>query len=62
LVVLTADPVGKVDAWYGSHAPKTCSRQAASGGVKYACPGGSIMIYAHEGQTQIALVPPMPTF
>ncbi len=60
LVVLTADPVSKVDAWYATNAPKTCSRQQASGGVKYACPGGSIMIYAHQGQTQIALIPPMP--
>jgi hypothetical protein len=59
LVVLTSDPVRKVDAWYVSHAPK-CSRQEASGGIKYACPGGSIMIYPHAGQTQIALIPPMP--
>jgi hypothetical protein len=59
LVLLTADSVRVVDAWYGSHAPKACTRQEAGGGLKYACPGGSIMIYAHGGQTQVALVPPM---
>jgi hypothetical protein len=58
IVVLTSDPVKKVDAWYLGHA-KECKRQEAQGGVKYACPGGSIMIYLHEGQTQIALIPPM---
>jgi hypothetical protein len=60
LVILTADSVHTVDGWYGAHVAKTCSRQEASGGIKYACPGGSVMIYAHGGQTQIALVPPMP--
>jgi hypothetical protein len=59
LVLLTADSVPVVDAWYGSHTPKACTRQARSGALKYACPGGSIMIYAHGGQTQVALVPPM---
>ena len=59
LVLLTADSVHVVDAWYASHAPKTCTRQEAAGGLKYACPGGSIMIYAHGGQTQVALIPPM---
>src|ERR1700689_5293751 len=51
LVLLTADSVRVVDGWYGSHVPKACTRQEASGGLKYACPGGSIMIYAHAGQT-----------
>jgi hypothetical protein len=60
MVLLTADSVRKVDAWYVSHAPRGCNRQEAAGGVKYACPGGSIMIYTHEGQTQVALIPPMP--
>jgi len=59
LVLLTADAVAAVDAWYGSHAGKSCTRQAANGGIKYACPGGAIMIYAHGGQTQVALIPPM---
>jgi hypothetical protein len=62
LVLLTSDSVHEVDAWYGSHAPKACTRQEASGGVKFACPGGSIMIYEHDGRTQIAFVPPFPTF
>jgi len=62
LVLLTSDSVHDVDAWYGSHVPKACARQEASGGVKFACPGGSIMIYRHDGQTQIAFVPPFPTF
>jgi hypothetical protein len=62
LVLLTSDPVHDVDAWYASHAPKGCTRREASGGIKFACPGGSIMIYAHAGQTQIAFVPPFPTF
>jgi hypothetical protein len=62
LVLLTSDSVHDVEAWYASHAPKACSRQDAAGGTKFACPGGSIMIYAHDGQTQIAFVPPFPTF
>jgi hypothetical protein len=60
LVLLTADSVGTVDSWYGDTLRKRCSRNEASGGIKYACEGGSIMIYAHAGQTQIALIPPMP--
>jgi hypothetical protein len=59
LVLLSSDSVHTVDAWYASNAPKACTRQEASGAVKFACPGGSIMIYAHEGKTQIALVPPI---
>jgi hypothetical protein len=59
LVLLTADSVATVDAWYASHVPKSCSRQDAAQGTKFACPGGSIMVYAHAGQTQIALVPPL---
>ena len=56
LVLETADSVSTVDAWYTSNAPKSCARSAQSGGVKYQCPGGSIMIYA-KGMTQIAFVP-----
>jgi hypothetical protein len=26
---------------------------------EFACPDGSIMIYAHDGQTQVALIPPI---
>jgi hypothetical protein len=59
LVLLTDDTVHTVDAWYSAHVMKSCARQEASGSVKYACPGGSIMIYMH-GQTQIALVPAFP--
>ena len=59
LVLLTADSVAAANAWYGSHVAKACTRQDAPQGTKYACPGGSIMIYAHAGQTQIALVPPI---
>jgi hypothetical protein len=62
LVLLTNDSVHTVDAWYVSHVPKACSRHEMSGGIKYACPGGSIMVYAHGGQTQIAFVPPMFKF
>jgi hypothetical protein len=59
LVQLTPDSVNTVDAWYKSHLPKACGRQEASGAVKFACPGGSIMVYAHDGKTQIAFVPPL---
>jgi hypothetical protein len=61
LVLETSDAVHLVDLWYTSYAPKTCARSTASGGVKYACPGGSIMIYPHGGNTQIAFVPAMAT-
>lgn len=61
MVLETADPVSKVDAWYASNAPKSCVRTAASGGIKYACPRGSIVIY-NKGTTQIAFVPAMPSF
>ena len=60
LVLLTSDSVGTVDAWYASHAAKACQRQDASGATKFACPGGSIMVYAKDGKTQIALIPPLP--
>jgi hypothetical protein len=56
LVLETGDSVGTVDAWYMSKA-KSCARSAQSGGVKYQCDGGSIMIYDHAGKTQVALVP-----
>ena len=62
MVLETADPVSAVDTWYTSNAPKACTRTAQSGGIKYACPSGSIMIYAHGGKTQIAFVPAMPPF
>ncbi len=58
----TQNSVRTVDRWYGSRVAKSCARTSASGGVKYACPGGSIMIYTHGGKTQIALVPAMPSF
>jgi hypothetical protein len=61
MVLETNDSVQKVDAWYGENAPKSCARTTASDGIKYACPGGSIMIYPHGGKTQIALVPAMPS-
>ena len=60
LVLLTSDSVQTVVAWYTPRVPKTCSKQVASGAVKLACPGGSIMIYVHDGKTQVALIPPMP--
>jgi len=56
LVTETSDSVDVVDAWYKSNA-QTCTRFAQSGGVKFQCPGGSIMIYLHAGKTQIAFVP-----
>jgi hypothetical protein len=62
LVLETDDPVQKVDSWYTSNAPKACARSTASQGIKYVCPGGSIMIYLHGGKTQIAFVPAMPSF
>jgi hypothetical protein len=61
LVLETADSIPAVDRWYKSNAPNTCARSAQSGGVKYQCPGGSIMIYAKDG-TQIAFVPAFPHF
>ena len=60
MVLETGDSVQVVDAWYRSHAPRSCTRTTASGGVKYACPSGSVMIYPHGGKTQIAFVPAMP--
>jgi hypothetical protein len=60
LVLLTADSVATVDGWYAAHVAKACTRQTANGGVKFACPDGSIMVYAHDGQTQVALIPPIP--
>lgn len=57
----TADSVGTVDAWYKSNAPKSCTRLAASGGVRYTCPGGTIVIQNHNG-TLISFVPAMPHF
>lgn len=59
MVQETTDAVHLVDLWYSTYAPKGCARSAASGGVKYACSGGSIMIYPHDGKTQIAFVPAM---
>ena len=62
MVLETDDSVQTVAGWYASNAPKACARSSASGGIKYACPSGSIMIYAHDGKTQIAFVPAMPSF
>lgn len=56
LVVETSDSVDVVDGWYASNA-KSCARTAQSGGVKFQCPGGSIMIYVHDAKTQVALIP-----
>lgn len=58
MVLETTDAVHLVDLWYTSNA-KSCTQSAASGGVKYQCATGSIMIYAHAGNTQIAFVPAM---
>ena len=56
LVAETGDSVDAVDAWYKANAP-SCTRSAQSGGVKFQCAGGSIMIYQKAGKTQIAFVP-----
>jgi hypothetical protein len=56
LVAETADSVDTVDGWYKSNA-QGCTRSAQSGGVKFQCAGGSIMIYAKNGKTQVAFVP-----
>lgn len=61
MVLETGDSVATVDGWYKSHVPGSCARSTAAQGVKYACPAGSIMIYAHGGKTQIAFVPAMAT-
>ncbi|MDQ2764787.1 MAG: hypothetical protein M3Y22_15325 [Pseudomonadota bacterium] len=58
MVLETTDAVHLVDLWYTSNA-KSCSRKAASGSIKYQCPTGSIMVYAHGANTQIAFVPAM---
>lgn len=58
MVLDTSDAVHVVDLWYTSNA-KSCTRSAASGAIKYQCATGSIMIYAHDGSTQIAFVPAM---
>lgn len=57
----TSDSVSTVDAWYKSNVPKSCTRLAASGGVRYTCPGGTIVIQNHNG-TLISLLPAMPHF
>jgi hypothetical protein len=57
MVLETGDSVATVDAWYKANASRSCTRSTASQGVRFGCPGGSIMIYAHEGKTQIAFVP-----
>lgn len=49
----TSDTAEKVDAWYGAHLPKTCKREAAKGGSKYACPGTNVMITPNSGTTLI---------
>lgn len=54
----TSDSVQTVDAWYRTNAPKACSRMEASGGVRYSCPGGFIVIQNHDG-TIISFVPPL---
>lgn len=51
----TTDSVHLVDLWYQSNA-KACSRLEASGGVRYKCPGGYIVIQDHGG-TLISYVP-----
>ena len=56
MVMETGDSVDTVDGWYHTNSA-ACTRSAQSGGVKYQCQTGSIMIYAHEGKTQIAFVP-----
>ena len=58
MVLETTDAVHLVDLWYTSNA-QACTRSAASGSIKYQCPTGSIMIYAHGANTQIAFVPAM---
>lgn len=55
----TADSVHLVELWYKSNAPTACSRMEASGGVRYKCPGGSIVIQQH-GDTLISYVPAFP--
>ena len=57
----TPDSVATVDGWYRTNASKECARTAASGGVRYACPGGYIVIQDHGG-TIISFVPAMPHF
>lgn len=59
MVLETTDAVHVVDLWFASNASKSCARSEASGALKYACPGGSIMIYVHGDKTQIAYVPAM---
>jgi hypothetical protein len=60
MVLETGDSVTAVDGWYRINASKSCTRTTADKGVKYACPGaGDVMIYPHEGKTQIAFVPTM---
>lgn len=61
LVLETTDAVHPVDLRHSTYGPKGCTRSTASDGVKYACPGGSIMPYPHGGKTQIAFVPAMAT-
>ncbi|MFT3792563.1 MAG: hypothetical protein QM741_16200 [Rudaea sp.] len=55
----TADPVARVDAWYGERLPKNCAHQTAQGSAKYACPDKNIMITPHDGKTLITYIASM---
>jgi hypothetical protein len=52
----TSDSVDVVDLWFKSNLPKDCSKLAASGGVRWSCPAGYIVIQKHNG-TFISYIP-----
>jgi len=59
MVLESTDAVASVVAWYTTQLSGSCTRTAQSGGIRFACPTGSIMIYAHQEKAQIAFVPSM---
>jgi hypothetical protein len=52
----TSDSIHLVDLWFKSNLPKDCRRLAASGGVRWTCPAGTIVIQNHNG-TFISYIP-----
>lgn len=52
----TNDSVQSVDLWFKSHLPKDCSRLATSGGVRWSCAAGYIVIQKRNG-TFISYIP-----
>jgi hypothetical protein len=53
----TTDSTDKVDRWYKSNLPKSCTRHAESAGIHYQCSTGVVNVVVYKGKTRIAIVP-----